>query len=91
MIYQVVAIRLRTYFKGKQASPENIDLIKLASGQIENIQVSAANIIRGDYYYYVLDNETYEITYDYDRDNTLYLQTRHSSNQRDRLLDLSRL
>lgn len=26
MIHQIVAIRLRTYSKGKQASPENIDL-----------------------------------------------------------------
>ena len=28
MIHQIVAIRLRTYAKGKQASPENIDFFK---------------------------------------------------------------
>ncbi|WP_251908334.1 hypothetical protein [Lentilactobacillus kefiri] len=90
MIHQIVAIRLRTYSKGKQASPENIDLIKLASGQIENIQVSAANIIRGDYYFYILGNDTYEITYDYN-DNALYIKTKNSSNRHDRLLDLPRI
>lgn len=91
MIHQIVAIRLRTYSRVKQASPENIDLVKLANGKIENIQISAANIIRGDHYYYVIDNETYEINYDYDHDNCLYIQTKHSSNRHDRLLDLPHL
>lgn len=91
MIHQIVAIRLRTYSKGKQASSENIDLIKLASWEIELIQATAANIIRGDYYFYILGNDTYEITYDYNHDNALYIKTKNSSNRHDRLLDLPRI
>ncbi|WP_375686853.1 hypothetical protein [Lentilactobacillus kefiri] len=91
MIHQIVAIRLRTYSKGKQASPENIDLIKQASGKIELIQATAANIIRGDYYFYIFGNGTYEITYDYNHDNALYIKTKNSSNRHDRLLDLPRI
>lgn len=91
MIHQIVAIRLRTYSKGKQASPENIDLIKLASGKIELIQATAANIIRGDHYFYILGNGTYEITYDYNHDNALYIKTKNSLSRHDRLLDLPRI
>ena len=52
---------------------------------------TAANIIRGDHYFYILGNGTYEITYHYNHDNALYIKTKNSSNRHDRLLDLPRI
>jgi len=87
---QIVAIRLKLYFRVPGDSTENIDQVKLETGEVQYVREVALHITGGDNYYFTTDGGSTktEVAVVYNSTGTLYIRTKANQTIKDNLLSL---